>query len=99
MTAFVAANLPANVNSLAKVFAWSAGAFYSLNRTREYQESPNGILVPIVTMQDGQAGDQTERIIVRASFQLNANWREDPQPFWVNVISPTTANIPTQFLP
>lgn len=100
MTAFNAAtDLPSSVNSLERLKAWVDGAFYSLHKNTEYQESEGAALVPIVTMQDGKAANKTERVIVRSSLELEDNWREDPQPFWVNVRSISSAAIPPDFLP
>ncbi len=100
MTAFnPATDLPATVNSLEKLKAWADGAFYSLHKNSEYQESEGAALVPIVTMQDGKAANKTERIIVRSSLELEDNWREDTQPFWVNVKAISSAAIPPDFLP
>jgi hypothetical protein len=99
MTAFAPANLPASVNSLPKLVAWSCGAFYQLHRNSEYQETENGVLVPLITAQDGKAGNDTERIIFRVSLELSATWRESTSPFWVNVVSPSSASIPTVYLP
>ncbi|MGB3199870.1 MAG: hypothetical protein WBA99_03150 [Nodosilinea sp.] len=97
MTAFTTSMIPASVNSLEKLVAWSNGAFYSLHRNTEYQETEGGILVPIVTAQDGKAANKTERFITRTSTQLTDNWREDPQPFWVNAVTISSAEIPTAF--
>lgn len=100
MTAFDAATqLPPSVNSLEKLVAWANGAFYQLHKNTEYQESEGASLVPIVTMQDGKAANKTERIITRVSTELEDIWREDPQPFWVNVKSISSATIPAQYLP
>ncbi len=100
MTAFNAAtDLPASVNSLEKLVAWSTGAFYALHKNTEYQESEGSGLVPIATMQDGKAANKTERAIPRISLELEDNWREDPQPFWVNVKAVSSAAIPPDYLP
>lgn len=100
MTAFnPATDLPASVNSLEKLVAWANGAFYQLHKNTEYQESEGASLVPIVTMQDGKAANKTERVIARVSTEMNDNWREDPQPFWVNVKAISSAAIPTAYRP
>lgn len=99
MTAFTTANLPASINTLEKLVGWANGAFYSLHRNTEYQESKGGVLVPIATMQDGKAANKTERVISRVSLHLADNWREDSQPFWVNIQDVTTAGIPADYLP
>lgn len=94
-----ATQIPVSVNSLAKAVGWSCGAYYSLYKEKPYQESEGADVVPLITMQDGLAANKTERIIIRVSLQLAPNWRTDPQPFWVNIIEPTTADIPPDFLP
>ncbi|WOD37367.1 hypothetical protein [Nodosilinea sp. E11] len=100
MTAFnPATDLPASVNSLSKLVGWANGAFYQLHKATDYQESVGGILVPVVTAQDGLAANKTERIIFRVSLELEDTWRASPQPFWVNVRSISTAAIPTQYRP
>jgi hypothetical protein len=100
MTAFDASTqLPASVNTLEKLVAWSTAAFYALHSNTEYQESEGSALVPIATFQDGKAANKTERAIPRISLELEDNWRVDPQPFWVNVKSVSSAAIPSDFLP
>lgn len=100
MTAFNAAtDLPPSVNSLEKLVAWANGAFYSLHKNSEYQESEGAGLVPLVTMQDGKAANKTERAIFRISLHLADNWRDDTQPFWVNIQTVTDAGIPPAYLP
>lgn len=100
MTAFNAASdLPASVNSLEKLVAWANGAFYTLHKNTEYQESEGAALVPVATMQDGKAANKTERVITRTSLEMEDNWREDPQPFWVNVKAISSAAIPADYLP
>ncbi|PZO41287.1 MAG: hypothetical protein DCF17_10860 [Shackletoniella antarctica] len=100
MTTFnPATDLPASVNSLEKLVAWANGAFYSLHKNTEYQESDGAALVPIITMQDGKAANKTERAIFRVSLELGDNWREDPQPYWVNTTAVSSAAIPIGYLP
>jgi hypothetical protein len=100
MTAFNAATqVPASVNGLAKSVGWSCGAYYSLYKEKPYQESEGADLVPLITMQDGLAANKTERVIIRVSLEMAPNWRTSPQPFWVNIIEPSTADIPPDYLP
>lgn len=100
MTAFnPATDLPAAVNSLEKLVVWANSAFYALHKNTEYQESEGAALVPIVTMQDGKAANETERGIFRVSVELEDIWREDPNPIWVNTKSISNAAIPPRFLP
>lgn len=91
--------IPASVNSLGKSVGWSCGAYYSLYKEKPYKESEGADVVPIITMQDGLAANKTERIIIRVSLEMAPNWRTSDQPFWVNIIEPTNADIPPDFLP
>ncbi len=91
--------IPVSVNSLAKYVGWSCGAYYSLYKEKPYQESEGADVVPLITMQDGLAANKTERIIIRVSLQLAPNWRTSPQPFWVNIIEPSTVDMPPDYLP
>jgi hypothetical protein len=90
--------VPLSVNSLAKTLAWAGGAYHSLYKLRPYQESENADLVPVITMQDGLAANKTERVIIRVSLEMTQDWRTSPQPFWVNVVEPSSAALPTDYL-
>lgn len=100
MTAFDAATqLPATINSVEKLAAWSNGILYQLHKNSRYQESDASPLVPLVTAQDGLAADQTERVIFRASLPLTDDWRQSENPFYMEIQDISNAPIPPSFLP
>jgi hypothetical protein len=75
MVAFVPANLPSNINTVEQVLAWSGlllGQYFNTQVVREVQNATptpviENLLIP--TPADG------ERLIVRASLRLNADFR------------------------
>ena len=99
MTAFLPANLPASVNTIEKLFAWSGGILYALHANTRYQESDAAPLIPIITSQDGLAADKSERQILRASIPLNTNWRTSATPLYQNALEISNVAIPVGFLP
>ncbi|MGB5972690.1 MAG: hypothetical protein WBG38_05200 [Nodosilinea sp.] len=98
MTAFAPANLPASVNTIEKLAAWSNGILYQLHKNSRYQESEAAPLVPLITAQDGLAADKSERIIYRSSIPLSDNWRSQTTKYWQEVQEISNAAIPTTFL-
>lgn len=98
MTTFAPANLPASVDTVEKLAAWSNGVLYQLHKNTKYQESDASPLVPVVTAQDGLAADKTERIIFRASLQLSDSWRPATTKYWQEIQEISNAAIPTSFL-
>jgi hypothetical protein len=98
MTAFAPANLPASVNTVEKLAAWSNGILYQLHKNTRYQESDDAPLVPVITAQDGLAANASERIIFRASIPLSDTWRSQTTKFWQEVQEISNAAIPTSFL-
>jgi hypothetical protein len=98
MTTFAPANLPASVNTVEKLAAWSNGVLYQLHKNTKYQESDASPLVPVVTAQDGLAADKSERIIFRASLPLSDGWRETTTKYWQEIQEISNVAIPTSFL-
>lgn len=100
MTAFAPANLPAGIDTLEKLAAWSLGAIYQLRKNDRYQESDAAPLIPLITAQDGMAADGSERIIFRISLILDSQWRESGLKFFLNAEEyPGSPSIPALFLP
>jgi hypothetical protein len=98
MTTYVPANLPATVNTVEKLAAWSCGILYQLHKNSRYQESDESPLVPLVTAQDGLAANKTERVIFRLSLPMQDEWRTTTGDFYTLVNELSNAGIPSSFL-
>ena len=98
MTTFTTSQLPATVNTIEKLAAWSVGILYQLHKNSKYQESDESPLVPLITAQDGLAADKTERVIFRASLPMQDEWRTVPGDFYSLVNEISNAAIPPSFL-
>jgi hypothetical protein len=97
MTAFdKATDLPASINTLEKLAAWSLLALYTLHGKEEYNEI-TGQMTPIITLQQGQAANETERLIFRASLRINDNWIASTNKLWLEAMEFANASIPASF--
>lgn len=98
MTSFATTNIPASVNTIEKLAAWTNGILYELHKNSRYAEADNAPLVPIVTAQDGLAASKQERMIFRLSLHLDDGWRQSGDKLWYDVLELSNAPIPSDFL-
>ena len=99
MTAFAPANLPAGINTVERLHAWSGGILYDLYKFLPYKESESAGLVPVITLQDGVSAERTERQLFRVSLKLKPSWRVESEPFFLQVEEFSDAPIPELYLP
>lgn len=90
-------DLPASVDTVEKLATWVLLLLYKLHKTETVLEADEVGLVPLVTLQQGLAADETERLIFRLSLQLNADWATNGAKLWTQTTIFREAVIPAQF--
>lgn len=90
-------DLPASVNTLEKLCCWALLVAYKLHKNDSYPETATTGLTPIVTLQQGLAENETERLIFRISLPLNADWATSALKLWTQTEVLANATIPTSF--
>lgn len=98
MTAFnKTTDLPASVDTVEKLAAWTLLLLYKLHKNDEVLEADEVGLVPIITLQQGLAANETERLIFRISLQLNQDWATNASKLWTQTLNIAAATIPDSF--
>lgn len=98
MTAFdKTTDLPLSVDTLEKLVTWALLATYKLHKTDEVLEADEVGLVPVITLQQGLAADETERLIFRISLELNPDWSTNAAKLWTQTMIFANAAIPVSF--
>lgn len=98
MTAFVAADLPATINTVEKLHAWSSTVLnhlYPNDTVVEAAGSANRVMTanPFYIVETENPG---WRYITRASFGLNANWQRTGK-VWEHATDLGSSSIPAEF--
>jgi hypothetical protein len=98
MTAFnKTTDLPATVDTVEKLASWALLLLYRLHKNDSYSETPDTGMVPLITLQQGLADDETERLIFRTSLQLNPDWQTNAAKLWTQTQAFANATIPESF--
>lgn len=90
-------DLPASVDTVEKLAAWTLLLLYKLHKTDEVLEADEVGLVPLITLQQGLAANETERLIFRISLQLNQDWATNAAKLWTQSVAFAAATIPDTF--
>lgn len=90
-------DLPATVNTLEKLVAWSLLCAYKLHKNDTYTETDTTGQTPLITLQQGLAANETERLIFRVSVPLNADWATSAAKLWTQVEVFANSAIPVSF--
>lgn len=98
MTAFdKTTDLPTTVTTLEKLVCWALLVLYKLHKNDTYTETDTTGQTPLITLQQGLAADETERLIFRVSIPLNADWATSAAKLWTQVEVIANSTIPTSF--
>lgn len=93
------AQIPTTVGGSAESLGmYSCSLLYDLFGGSLYQEVPGAENTPYVTAQQGRAGDGTERLIYRVSFQLHPEWRTSVNKIWQDTIEFQEVTVPARYL-
>lgn len=99
MTDILTANIPPDALATVERGAiYFCSILYDLYGGIDYQEQPSAPLTPLVTAQQGRAGDDTERLIYRPSLQLQPDWRTATGPIWLSSVPYGEAMVPARYL-
>lgn len=98
MSAFSKTQLPTSVDTLEKLAVWAGAALHKLNRTATAVEGTGTASrvaqFGIYTVE----ANNTDRVIMRQSLVLDADYAIDGKPIWENVQQLSTDAIPSEFL-
>lgn len=98
MTDLIAAQIPpAAVTTVERAAIYHLSLLYDLFGGTPYQEVAGEALTPLITAQQGRAGDGTERLIYRVSLQLHPEWRTSTNAIWVDSIAFGNPAIPARY--
>jgi hypothetical protein len=98
MTNLALSSVPTNIVTAEALGVYSLSLLYDLFGGTNYQEVPSSDLTPLVSAQQGRAGDGTERLIYRASFQMHPEWRTSTNKVWMDVLEYAEATVPARYL-
>lgn len=93
MTAFVAANIPSNVDTVEELLVWCASALAEVNPTTNIQTGA-GTAEPVVSAQTFNFVSEStdpQRFVVVAYIPLTANWRSEGK-IWSTGIAEISSN-------
>lgn len=98
MTAFVTTDIPSSVNTLEKLAAWVGLALQRCNPNTTILEAqglnPERVASAILF----KADDNSTRIGIRLSLEVDNGYAENPAKFWTNIKElPQSAILPAAF--
>lgn len=98
MTALNKDDIPNDINTVERLFAWAGLAMGFINPTKAIVEAagenPERVMQSFIL----QADDGTERLILRAALPLNPEWRSDrTNPFWLMVNDIADVDLPAAY--
>jgi len=102
MTAFAAADIPAEIDTLEELALWAQMTLYELYKGITYREAEGSTidsgLSPLVDFSIISTADKNQRAIVRTSIELNPSWTADRTlPVWGFAEPMGEAQIPAAF--
>ena len=98
MTALNTTQIPNQINTVERLMAWAGLALGFINPTKAVVEAAGENAERVMQSFVLRADDGTERLIIRASLPLDANWRSnDSQAFWLNVNDLENVDLPAAY--
>lgn len=98
MTTFSKDNLPASVDTLEKLSAWVGAAFHQINKTATANEGAGAAQKVAQFGIFNVDSNNTSRLILRHSLELDEKFAIDSKPIWENVKETSFDAIPSAFL-
>jgi hypothetical protein len=99
MTAIIVSEIPpAALETVERAAIYFNSILYDLYGGTRYQEVSGDVLTPLVTAQQGRAGDGTERLIYRPALQLQPDWRTSTNPIWLDSVPFGDVAVPARYL-
>lgn len=93
----IATQPPLTLNTLERALAWNFLTLAEVNPNKEYKED-DATMVRVLQVGIGKAGDDTIRLMMRASLILDPSYITSPDPLWMAVKEISDAQIPAAFL-
>jgi hypothetical protein len=98
MTALAKTQIPNQINTVERLMAWCGLTLGFINPTKGVVEAAGENAEKVIQSFVLRADDGSERLIIRASLPLNANWRSDStNAFWLMVDELENVNIPAAY--
>lgn len=99
MVAFASTDLPASINTVEKLAAWSLTVLNHLHpELTTIEATGTAQLVATASPFFITATEPNEwRYITRGSFRLNSNWQRGASKVWANIEDLSNQSIPTEF--
>jgi hypothetical protein len=97
MTAFTAANIPTQINTLERLAAWACLALHRINPTQAILEVPNTSPEKVAQAVLINADDDSIRLVTRIAFKVDPAYIESTDKFWLNVQEFSNTTLPTAF--
>jgi hypothetical protein len=98
MTAFSKDNLPASVNTIEKLAVWVGAASNQINKLVSANEGPGTAQKVAQFGIFNVEANNTSRVIMRHSLELEDSFAIDGKPIWENVKELSVDPIPSAFL-
>lgn len=90
--------IPAEINTLEKLHAWSAFALQKCNPTKTIVEQPNTDPINLCSVSIFRADDQSLRLLTRINLPLDSDYAESASPIWENTNEISNTDIPPSYL-
>ena len=99
MTGFVTADIPASINTVEKLHAWTSTILNHLypGVTAIEENGQAELVATAAPFQITAISPPQWRFIDRCSMPLNSNWQRGAGKLWANVEDLGSASIPTEF--
>ena len=98
MTAFTQTDIPANVDTLEKLFVWAGTALHALNFD---QTAIEGVGNPVRVAQSQVFfidNTNENRLMLRGSLEIENNFTYSGEKIWTHVRPLNQADLPSEFL-
>lgn len=98
MTAFATTDIPSSINTLEKLATWAGLALQRCNPNTVVLEAQGLTPERVASCILFKADDNSTRIGIRLSLEVDAGYGENPAKFWTNVKElPQSALLPAAF--
>jgi hypothetical protein len=98
MSAFAKLYIPQSINTLEKLAVWVGSASYQINKLTSANEGPGSAQRVAQFGIFNVEANNTSRVIIRLSFELDESFAVDSKPIWENVKENSGESIPSLFL-
>jgi len=98
MTALtISSDIPTNINTLERLIVWGGLALRRVNPVASVLETPGAFAEPVAQTVLLKADDNTIRLVVRASIEIDPAYAESTLKFWMHARELSNTVLPAAF--